>query len=314
MCIAGKECNRAENEETHKRISAQGGQIYHRLSIAFKDVWDRWQFETIRGEASASAEIRDSCRILLSGPSFLWCNSAREDFWEQATASLRDRLLLFSLLRSHYSGPWGLILFKVYMGMVLSEGPARDLTTTCTKYYWILSFYFFKWLIFNSIWQKVKPNILPFFFFYFPFWLLLSFCWAQLEQSFADTEALAVNCMLPVTLLSLLFLAVFLFFPCPHPTFCFWKKGSDNVWLQNQKSSFCWFIPMPALVEFTFVLFCSVFRVWECHQLPALIYWKKTSALYKGVSEKAFATLKWQSLLFLKFPLMWKSYLDLEMQ
>lgn len=180
MCVAGKECNRAENEERHKRISAQGGQIHHRLSIAFKDVWDRWQFKTIRGEASASAEIRDSCRILLSGPSLLWCNSAREDFWEQATASLRDRLLLFSLLRSHYSGPWGLILFKVYTGMVLSQGSARDLTTTCTKHYWILSFCFFKWLIFNSIWQKVKPNILPF------FTSLFGYYWVFVEHSLSS--------------------------------------------------------------------------------------------------------------------------------
>lgn len=266
MCVAGKECNRAENEERHKRISAQGGQIHHRLSVAFKDAWDRWQFKTIRGEASASAEIRDSCRILLSGPSLLWCNSAREDFWEQATASLCDRLLLFSLLRSHYSGPWGLILFKVYMGMVLSEGPARDLGTTCRKHC-ILSFYFFKWLIFNSIWQKVKPNILPFF--CFPLWLLLSFCWAQLEQSCADTEPLAVNCTLPVTLLSLLVLAVllFLFFSCAHPAFSFLKEGSDNVWLQNQKSSHCQFIPVLALVDFAFMPSCSGRRVQDMGML-----------------------------------------------
>lgn len=70
VCIAGKECNRAENEERHKRISAQGGQIHHRLSIAFKDAWDRWQCKTIR-EASANSEIRDSLGILLSGPSLL---------------------------------------------------------------------------------------------------------------------------------------------------------------------------------------------------------------------------------------------------
>ena len=65
-CMAGEECSGAENEERHKRISAQGGQIHQRLSVAFKDAWDRWQFKTIAAAASARAEIRDSSGSLLS--------------------------------------------------------------------------------------------------------------------------------------------------------------------------------------------------------------------------------------------------------
>lgn len=39
VCVAGDEYSRVENEERHKRISAQGGQIHQRLSVALKDVW-----------------------------------------------------------------------------------------------------------------------------------------------------------------------------------------------------------------------------------------------------------------------------------
>lgn len=71
VCTAGKKCNRAENEERHKRISAQGGQIHQRLNVAFKAAWDRWQFKTITADAPAGAEIRDFCSSLLSGACWL---------------------------------------------------------------------------------------------------------------------------------------------------------------------------------------------------------------------------------------------------
>lgn len=71
VCMAGEECRRAENEERHKRISAQGGQIHQRLSVAFKDAWDRWQFKTITVAASAGAEIRDCRGSLLSAARLL---------------------------------------------------------------------------------------------------------------------------------------------------------------------------------------------------------------------------------------------------
>ncbi|GAA6092941.1 uncharacterized [Tachysurus ichikawai] len=54
-------CNKAEKEERHKRVGAEGGQAHHMLSAAFKDGWDRWQLQTIslRRAASSQEEIRD---------------------------------------------------------------------------------------------------------------------------------------------------------------------------------------------------------------------------------------------------------------
>lgn len=42
-------------------MGAEGGQAHHRLSIAFKDGWDRWQLETISlcRAAPSQEEIRD---------------------------------------------------------------------------------------------------------------------------------------------------------------------------------------------------------------------------------------------------------------
>lgn len=57
-----KGCNKAENEERHKRMRTQGGQPITGFGVAFKDAWDRWLLETISHHRAASSqeEIRDS--------------------------------------------------------------------------------------------------------------------------------------------------------------------------------------------------------------------------------------------------------------
>lgn len=126
----GEWCNKAENEERHKREEAEGGQTHHMLSAAFKDGWDRWQLQTIslRRTASFQEEIRDpfvhplppamlclrclSCSVL--------CFTPLKCVWSESLAGVETQTRVRcselsevpAALCSHYGSGAGLISFK----------------------------------------------------------------------------------------------------------------------------------------------------------------------------------------------------------